>query len=81
MSLEYHMAFDTSSTRLEDDTIAINFCDTYSVVYGIHAPNSLDLLARIVDAFQKVLNYLDQVLLHANDTIYPGVDGRLKGTR
>lgn len=54
--------------------------DTYSVAHAIQALNSMDLMARRVDAFQKVLNNLGQDLVNANDTIYPRTDSRLKGT-
>ena len=38
-----------------------------------------DLMAKIVDAFHKVFDNLDQALDHADDEIYPGPDGALYG--
>ncbi len=65
--------------RAEDYPVARHLCDTYTVVHGIHAPNGMDLMSRLVEAFAKVFANLGQALDHADDPIYPGADGRLYG--
>ncbi|NUP99961.1 MAG: DegT/DnrJ/EryC1/StrS family aminotransferase, partial [Armatimonadetes bacterium] len=55
--------------------VAQKLCDTYTVVHGVHAPNGIELMDKIVAAFQKVFGQLDEVLKHADDEIYPGADG------
>ncbi len=37
------------------------------------------LMDKILTAFHKVFANLDQALAHADDAIYPGVDGKLYG--
>jgi perosamine synthetase len=59
--------------------VAMELCDTYTVVHGIHAPNGRPLMERIVTAFNKVFKNLNAVIAHADDEIYPGMDGRLYG--
>ncbi|MHB0912690.1 MAG: DegT/DnrJ/EryC1/StrS family aminotransferase [Armatimonadota bacterium] len=59
--------------------VARKLCDTYTVVHGIHAPNGLDLMEKIVTAFKKVFANLDVAMAHADDEIYPGADGKLYG--
>ncbi len=59
--------------------VAQMLCDTYTVVHGVHAPNGIDLMKQIVDAFQKVWSNLDSAIAHADDEIYPGADGKLYG--
>jgi dTDP-4-amino-4,6-dideoxygalactose transaminase len=66
--------------RVEDYPVARQLCDTYTNVHGIHAPNDLELMSKIVEGFQKVFKNVGQVLDHAEDAIYPGADGRLYGT-
>ena len=63
----------------DDYPVAKLLCDTYTIVHGIHAPNGVALMKRLVDAFQKVFNNLDHVLDHAEDPINPGSDGKLYG--
>jgi perosamine synthetase len=58
---------------------AKKLCDTYTIVHGIHAPNSIDLMKKFVEAFHKVFGDLGTVLDHADDQIYPGADGKLYG--
>jgi dTDP-4-amino-4,6-dideoxygalactose transaminase len=60
--------------------VAKMLCDTYTVVHGIHAPNGRDLMDKIVAAFHKVFNNIDRAIVHADDPIYPGADGKLYGT-
>jgi len=59
--------------------VAKDLCDTYTVIHGIHAPNGVELMQKIVAAFKKVFSDLDTVLKHADDKIYPGGDGKLYG--
>lgn len=59
--------------------VAQELCDTYTIVHGIHAPNGLELMDRIVTAFRKVWDDLGTALAHADDPIYPGPDGKLYG--
>ncbi|MCC7352676.1 MAG: DegT/DnrJ/EryC1/StrS family aminotransferase [Anaerolineae bacterium] len=60
--------------------VAKALCDNYTVVHGIAAPNGLDLMDKIVAAFQKVFAHLDEAIDHADDAVYPGADGKLYGT-
>jgi dTDP-4-amino-4,6-dideoxygalactose transaminase len=62
-----------------DYPMAQELCDTYTIVHGIHAPNSMKLMKKIVEAFQKVFDNLDEALDHAADEIHPGPDGKLYG--
>jgi len=59
--------------------VAQQLCDTYTVLHGIHAPNSQELMSKIVAAFHKVWDNLDTALAHVDDPIYPGADGKLYG--
>lgn len=69
----------TYEYRAEDYPVAKELCDTYTIVHGIHAPNGIELMKKIVQAFHKVFANLGQALDHADDPIYPGADGRLYG--
>jgi dTDP-4-amino-4,6-dideoxygalactose transaminase len=66
--------------NLDDYPVAKELCDTYTIVHGIHPPNSTALMDKIVEAFHKVFSNLGQTLSHADDAIYPGADGKLYGT-
>ena len=66
--------------NLDDYPVANELCDTYTIVHGIHPPNSTALIDKIVVAFHKVFSNLGQTLSHADDAIYPGADGKLYGT-
>jgi perosamine synthetase len=59
--------------------VAQMLCDSYTIVHGIHAPNGQALMDKILTAFHKVFDHLDQALDHADDEIYPGPDGKLYG--
>jgi dTDP-4-amino-4,6-dideoxygalactose transaminase len=59
--------------------VAKNLCDTYTIVHGVHAPNGVELMDKIVAAFKKVFANLDVAIAHADDAIYPGADGKLYG--
>ncbi|MBU4200673.1 MAG: DegT/DnrJ/EryC1/StrS family aminotransferase [Verrucomicrobia bacterium] len=59
--------------------VAQMLCDTYTVVHGIHPPNGCALMKRIVGAFRKVFQNLDQALAHADDPVFPGMDSNLYG--
>jgi dTDP-4-amino-4,6-dideoxygalactose transaminase len=63
----------------DDYPVAKELCDSYTIVHGVHAPNGAELMCKIVEAFQKVFNNLDQVLDHADDPVHPGPDGKLYG--
>jgi dTDP-4-amino-4,6-dideoxygalactose transaminase len=65
--------------RVQDYPVARRLCDTYTVVHGIHAPNGIPLMKKIVEAFHKVFGNLGEAIRHADDPIYPGADGRLYG--
>ena len=65
--------------NLDDYPVAKELCDTYTIVHGIHPPNSTALMDKIVEAFHKVFSNLGQTLSHADDAIYPGADGKLYG--
>jgi len=67
------------SYSLDQYPVAQMLCDTYTVVHGIHAPNGIALMKRIVGAFKKVFQNLDQALAHADDVVYPGCDSKLYG--
>lgn len=69
----------TYEYRAEDYPVAKELCDTYTIVHGIHAPNGIELMKKIVQAFHKVFANLGQALDHADDPIYPAADGRLYG--
>ena len=59
--------------------VAQQLCDTYTIVHGIQPPNGIDLMKKIVAAFQKVFDNLDVTMAHADDQIYPGPDGAMYG--
>lgn len=59
--------------------VAQALCDSYTIVHGVHAPNGRELMDKIIAAFHKVFADLPTALAHADDTIYPGADGRLYG--
>ena len=59
--------------------VAQALCDSYTILHGIHAPNGLPLMEKMVAAFHKVFGSLDRALAHADDPIYPGADGALYG--
>ena len=63
-----------------DYPVASELCDAYTVVHGIHPPNDLDTMEKIVAAFRKVFGQLEMVLRHVDDDIEAWVDYRLYGT-
>ena len=65
--------------NVDDFPEAQKLCDTYTIVHGIHAPNSIELMKGFIEAFRKVFSNLEQALDHADDEIYPGPDGKLYG--
>ena len=65
--------------NVDNFPVAKMLCDTYTVVHGVHAPNGKELMDKILSAFHKVFDNLDQALAHADDAIYPGADGKLYG--
>lgn len=65
--------------NVDDYPVAKELCDTYTILHGIHPPNGFDLMNKMIEAFHKVFDNLDQVIAHADDEIYPGADGRLYG--
>jgi dTDP-4-amino-4,6-dideoxygalactose transaminase len=60
--------------------VAQALCESYTVVYGVHAPNGPELMEKIVAAFHKVWGRLDDAMAHADDEVFPGADGKLLGT-
>ncbi|MBN1315836.1 MAG: DegT/DnrJ/EryC1/StrS family aminotransferase [Anaerolineales bacterium] len=64
----------------DDYPVAKQVCDTYTVVHGIHPPNSINTMEKIVYAFRKVFSNLDIVMNHAGDDIQAWVDYKLYGT-
>ena len=60
--------------------VAQSLCESYTVVYGVHAPNGPELMEKIVAAFTKVWGHLDEAMAHADDEVFPGADGKLLGT-
>ena len=69
----------TYEYNVDEYPVAQMLCDTYTIVHGIHAPNGVELMNKILVAFDKVFGNLDQALDHADDEIYPGPDGKLYG--
>ncbi|HNS31814.1 MAG TPA: DegT/DnrJ/EryC1/StrS family aminotransferase [bacterium] len=65
--------------NIENYPVAKALCDNYTVVHGIHPPNDMLLMEKIVASFRKVFADLKTVLEHAEDPIYPGADGKLYG--
>jgi dTDP-4-amino-4,6-dideoxygalactose transaminase len=63
----------------DDYPVAQALCDTYTIVHGIHPPNGIELMKKIVEAFHKVFDNLEQALDYADEAIYPGADGKLYG--
>jgi perosamine synthetase len=59
--------------------VAKKLCDTYTIVHGVHAPNGIELMKKIVEAFDKVFRNIGEAIDHADDEIYPGADGKLYG--
>jgi len=59
--------------------VAKELCDTYTIIHGIQPPNGIDLMKKIIVAFQKVFGSLDAVLAHVDDEICPGPDGSMYG--
>ena len=58
---------------------AQKLCENYTVVHGTHPPNDTDLMAKYVEAFQKVFDNLDEVMAHANDNVQAGFDAAMYG--
>jgi dTDP-4-amino-4,6-dideoxygalactose transaminase len=69
----------TYEYNVDEYPVAQMLCDTYTIIHGIHAPNGVELMNKILVAFDKVFSNLDQALDHADDEIYPGPDGKLYG--
>jgi len=63
----------------DDYPVAQALCDTYTIVHGIHPPNGIELMKKLVEAFHKVFDNLEQALDYADEPIYPGADGKLYG--
>jgi len=60
--------------------VAQALCRNYTVVHGIHPPNGILEMKRIVAAFKKVFANLDVAMAHKDDRIYPHADSSLYGT-
>ena len=65
--------------NVDDYPVAKALCDNYTIVHGIHPPNDIRLMEKIVCAFQKVFSDIGTVLKHVDDPIYPGADSKLYG--
>lgn len=59
--------------------VAQMLCETYTNVHSIHPPNGLELNAKIVAAFHKVFDHLEQAMDHVDDEVQVGFDGKLYG--
>ena len=69
----------TYNYNATDFLVAQLFCDTYTNIHSIHPPNGRELNEKIVEAFHKVFDNLDEVMLHADDDISPGFEGSMYG--
>lgn len=61
--------------------VALELCDTYTIVHGINPPNGKELMDKIAGVFQKVFDNLEVAIAHADDKIYPGPDGTMYGAK
>ena len=66
-----------AGTRSGEYPNALDFCERYTVVAGIHPPNRRELMEKYADAFEKVFSQLDTVMDHADDDIVAHYTGRL----
>jgi len=65
---------------LDQYPVAQMLCDTYTVFHGVHAPNDTRVMDKILEAVYKVFDNLEAIMVHAEDEIYPGFDGKLYGS-
>jgi dTDP-4-amino-4,6-dideoxygalactose transaminase len=63
--------------RSEDYPNTLDFCRRYTVVAGIHPPNSRELMKKYAEAFSKVLSDIDTVRDHAGDDLVAHYSGKL----
>jgi len=63
--------------KKEDYPNALDLCNRYTCVVGIHPPNGIELMERYVDAFRKVFSNLDVVKKHYRDNIAAHYSGEL----
>ncbi len=63
--------------RAEDYPNALDFCRRYTVVAGIHPPNTKELMEKYVQAFRKVFSQLDAVMAHGDDEFVAHYSGAL----
>jgi perosamine synthetase len=61
--------------RALDYPNAVDLCRRYTVIAGIHPPNSLGLMEKYVAAVKKVFSQLDTVVSHRNDDIIAHYSG------
>jgi len=64
----------------DDYPVAKALCEDYTVVHGVHPPNTLRQMRLFVTAFHKVFENLDVALKHKDDRIFPHPDASLYGT-
>jgi dTDP-4-amino-4,6-dideoxygalactose transaminase len=63
--------------RVEEYPHALDYCKRYTVVAGIHPPNSRGLMEKYADAFEKVFSQLDRVMDHADDDVIAHYTGEI----
>jgi perosamine synthetase len=63
--------------RAEEYPNALDFCRRYTVVAGIHPPNTRELMEKYAEAFEKVFSQLDRVMDHADDDLVAHYSGAL----
>jgi len=63
--------------RGEDYPVAMDLCNRYTVVAGIHPPNGEKLMYQYIEAFRKVFLNLDVVMKHKDDRIVAHYRGSL----
>ncbi len=64
----------------DDYPVAKALCESYTVVHGIHPPNTLRQMKLYVQAFHKVFDNLEVTMKHKDDRIFPHPEGSLYGT-
>jgi perosamine synthetase len=63
--------------RAGDYPNALDLCERYTVVAGVHPPNGPALMEGYVEAFDKVFSDLDTVIKHADDDISAHYSGSI----
>ncbi|MDP6439896.1 MAG: DegT/DnrJ/EryC1/StrS family aminotransferase [Candidatus Brocadiia bacterium] len=63
----------------DDYPVAQALCESYTVVHGIHPPNTRRQMKLYVKAFHKVFDNLDVAMKHKDDRIFPHAEGSIYG--